>query len=76
MSAQNSTTFRVGLVQMCTGRDVEKNIADASALIRQAAVRPKPRRPTKVPKAVKRQRLEAKRHRSGIKNLRRSKIYD
>jgi predicted amidohydrolase len=37
MSAQNSTTFRVGLVQMCTGRDVEKNIADAGALIRQAA---------------------------------------
>jgi len=61
-------------------RTQERNRADARerlfALIRQAAVRPKPRRPTKVPKAVKRQRLEAKRHRSGIKNLRRSKIYD
>ena len=29
--------FRVGLVQMCTGRDVEKNLADASGLIREAA---------------------------------------
>ena len=29
--------FRVGLVQMCTGRDVEKNLADAGGLIREAA---------------------------------------
>jgi predicted amidohydrolase len=29
--------FRVGLVQMCAGRDVAKNIADASVLIREAA---------------------------------------
>ena len=29
--------FRVGLVQMCTGRDVEKNLADAGELIREAA---------------------------------------
>jgi hypothetical protein len=33
-------------------------------------VKPKPRRPTKVPKAVKRKRLEAKKHRAGIKSLR------
>src|SRR4029078_11036608 len=26
-----------GLVQMCTGRDVEKNLADAGGMIRQAA---------------------------------------
>jgi deaminated glutathione amidase len=37
MSAQSNTTFRVGLVQMCTGRDVEKNLADAGALVREAA---------------------------------------
>jgi predicted amidohydrolase len=37
MTAQSKTTFRVGLVQMCTGRDVEKNLAGAGALIRQAA---------------------------------------
>ena len=32
-----STTFRAGLVQMCSGRDVEKNVRDASQLIREAA---------------------------------------
>jgi predicted amidohydrolase len=30
-------TFRVGLVQMRTGRDVERNVADAGSLIREAA---------------------------------------
>jgi deaminated glutathione amidase len=35
--AETSTTFRAGLVQMRTGRDVEKNLADASELIREAA---------------------------------------
>jgi deaminated glutathione amidase len=29
--------FRVGLVQMCSGRNVERNVADATVLIRQAA---------------------------------------
>jgi len=55
-------------------RDQTRNRADARerlfALIRQAAVRPKPRRATKVPKAQKRQRLEGKRHRSDIKRHR------
>jgi predicted amidohydrolase len=37
MITESNSTFRVGLVQMCTGRDVEKNLADAGALIRQAA---------------------------------------
>ncbi|MGQ0672405.1 MAG: carbon-nitrogen hydrolase family protein [Hyphomicrobium sp.] len=32
-----SQTFRAALVQMCTGRDVEKNLADAERLIREAA---------------------------------------
>jgi len=58
-------------------RDQARNRAEARerlfALIRQAAVRPVPRRATKVPKAVKRQRLEAKKHRAGIKSLRRGK---
>jgi predicted amidohydrolase len=30
-------TVRVGLVQMCTGRNVEKNLQDANALVRDAA---------------------------------------
>jgi deaminated glutathione amidase len=37
MSQSQTKDFRVGLVQMCTERDVEKNLADASALIREAA---------------------------------------
>ena len=58
-------------------RTQERNREDARdrlfTMIRQAAIRPTPRRPTKVPKAQRRERLEAKKHRSGIKSLRRSK---
>jgi ribosome-associated protein len=57
-----------------THRQQERNRADARErlfdLIRQAAVRPVPRRATKVPKAQKRKRIEGKKHRSAIKNLR------
>ena len=56
-------------------RDQTRNRADARErlfeLIKQAAVRPKPRRETKVPRAQKRRRLESKKHRSGIKAMRR-----
>lgn len=37
MTAQNSKSFRVALVQMCSGRDVDRNVSDAIALIKQAA---------------------------------------
>jgi len=37
MSEPKTGTLRVGLAQMCTGRDVAQNLADASALIREAA---------------------------------------
>jgi predicted amidohydrolase len=37
MSQENMGQFRVGLVQMCTGRNVEKNLTDAGELIREAA---------------------------------------
>jgi ribosome-associated protein len=61
-------------------RDQTRNRADARDrlfdLIKQAAVRPKPRRATKVPKAQKRQRLESKKHRSGIKAMRGGKAWD
>jgi ribosome-associated protein len=61
-------------------RDQTRNRAEARerlfALIRQAAVKPKPRRPTKVPKMQKRKRLEGKRHRSDIKRHRTSKGWD
>ena len=55
-------------------RDQARNRADARErlfdLICQAAVKPVPRRPTKVPKAQKRKRMEGKKHRGHIKSLR------
>src|SRR5579872_1053161 len=55
-------------------RTQERNRADARerllALIREAAVRPVPRRATRPPRAERRKRLDAKKHRSGIKSLR------
>ncbi len=37
MSPQPKTTFRAALVQMCAGRSVDRNVADAVALIADAA---------------------------------------
>jgi len=58
-------------------RTQERNRAEAEerliALIRQAAVRPIPRRATKPTKASKQRRIESKKRRSGIKALRRAK---
>ena len=55
-------------------RDQTRNRADARErlfdLIREAAVKPVPRRATKVPKAAKRKRLDSKKHRSAIKTMR------
>jgi ribosome-associated protein len=42
-------------------------------LIRQAAIEPRPRRPTKPTRAARERRVEAKKHRSGLKRLRRSR---
>ena len=56
-------------------RDQSRNREEArerlADLIRQAVVKPTPRRKTKVPKAAKRQRVDEKKRRGGIKNLRR-----
>ncbi len=61
-------------------RTQERNRSDARErlcdLIRQAAVKPVPRRPTKVPKAQRRVRLEGKKHRSTTKRLRSGKAWD
>lgn len=58
-------------------RTQERNRADARErlceLIRQASVRPVKRRATKPTKASKERRIEGKKIRSGVKNLRRSK---
>src|SRR5262245_6360928 len=37
MTADTPAGLRVALVQMCSGRDVAKNLVDATALIREAA---------------------------------------
>lgn len=36
-AAEASSTFRAGLVQMCTGRDVARNLSELSRLVREAA---------------------------------------
>jgi len=46
------------------------------ALIRQAATPPKPRRATKPTRASKLRRAEAKRHRSTVKSLRRTRVVE
>jgi len=55
-------------------RTQERNRAEARdrliGLIRQAAVRPVPRRATKPPKASKQRRIEGKKRRSAVKRLR------
>ena len=42
-------------------------------LIRRAAIAPRPRRPTKPSRASRERRIEAKKHRSGLKRLRHTK---
>jgi ribosome-associated protein len=58
-------------------RTQERNRAEAQerlvALIQEAAVRPVPRRATKPSKASKQRRIDSKKRRSGIKNLRQSR---
>ena len=58
-------------------RTQERNRADAlerlTELIRQAAVRPVPRRPTRPTKASRRRRVDAKKRRGSIKALRGAK---
>jgi ribosome-associated protein len=58
-------------------RTQERNRAEALqrliGLIQQAAVRPTARRATKPTKASRQKRLEGKKHRSGIKAMRKSK---
>jgi ribosome-associated protein len=58
-------------------RTQERNRSEARErlidLVQQAAVRPVPRRATKPTKASKQSRIESKKRRSGIKNLRQSK---
>jgi len=61
-------------------REQERNRADARArlaeVIRKAATPPKPRRPTKIPFASRRKRIEAKKHRGARKKDRSGNFSD
>jgi ribosome-associated protein len=74
LAGRRATKEGVIVIVAQAHRDQARNRAEARerlfALIRQAAVRPKPRRATKVPRAQKRKRLEGKRHRAEIKRHR------
>ncbi len=80
LAGRRATKEGVIVIVAQAHRDQTRNRAEARerlfALIRQAAVKPKPRRPTKVPKAQKRQRLEGKKRRSEIKRHRSGKGFD
>ena len=55
------------------GRNRQDALDRLIGLVRQAAVRPVPRRPTKPTKASRERRIEHKKRRSGVKGLRRTK---
>jgi ribosome-associated protein len=57
-------------------RNREEALARLLDLIRAAAVRPVPRRPTKPTKASKKRRIEGKKRRGAIKSLRRTRPDD
>jgi len=56
------------------GRNRQDALDRLVDLIRRAAVAPRPRRPTKPSKASRERRVEAKKHRAGLKRLRRAKL--
>ena len=77
MAGRRLTNDGVLVITAQSHRTQERNRADALdrlvELVRQAAVRPVPRRATKPTKASKQRRIEGKKRRSGIKDMRRSK---
>lgn len=80
LAGRRATKEGVIVIVSQAHRDQARNRAAARerlfGLIRQAAVRPKPRRVTKVPKAQKRARLEGKRRRAEIKRERSGREWD
>ena len=77
LAGSRLTRERVIIITAQRHRTRERNRADALErlveLIRQAAVRPKPRRPTRPTLASKKRRLESKKRRGTIKGLRGAK---
>jgi ribosome-associated protein len=76
LAGKRVTSDGILLIEARRFRSQERNRQDALnrliALIRQATEKPKPRRKTKLPQAVKEQRLAAKRRRSETKRRRQS----
>lgn len=80
LAGQRLTKDGVIVILAQRHRTQERNRADARErlveLIREASVRPTPRRATKPTKASKKRRIEGKKHRSRIKNLRGGRSFD
>ncbi|HET6223543.1 MAG TPA: alternative ribosome rescue aminoacyl-tRNA hydrolase ArfB [Dongiaceae bacterium] len=80
LAGRRLTTEGVLVITAQRHRTQERNREDALerlvALIRQAAVPPVPRRPTRPTAAAKRRRRDAKRRRGAIKRMRRDKPAD
>lgn len=76
LAGRRLTDEGVIVIQAQRHRTQERNRQDALerllTLLREAAVPPVPRRPTKPSRAQRRRRLEGKRHRAEIKSKRRS----
>jgi ribosome-associated protein len=80
LAGQRMTKDGVIVIHAQRFRTQERNRADAIdrlvELLREAAIRPTPRRPTKPTFGSKQRRLEGKKHRSDIKARRGSGRYD
>ena len=74
LSGVNLTAEGVLVIDARRYRSQARNREDAlerlAAIVRRAAVPPRPRRPTRIPKVVKEKRLESKRRRAERKQLR------
>jgi len=80
LAGQRMTKNGVIVIQAERFRTQERNRADAierlMTLLREAMVRPKPRRPTKPTFGSKQRRLEGKKRRGEVKARRRSRRFD
>jgi ribosome-associated protein len=78
LAGSRMTRARVLVISAQRYRTRERNRADAQErlieLIRRAAIPPIPRRPTKPTKASTERRIESKKRRSALKDLRRAKV--
>jgi ribosome-associated protein len=80
LAGQRMTNEGVIVIHAQRFRTQERNRMDAverlTELLREAATRPLPRRPTKPTKASKQRRLEGKKRRGEVKARRRSRRFD